>query len=162
MSQRMGVTPQYSPRIQFIPIRSLLYMVEVAQWNPGHWQAPSDVFVIFGTLGPMFNNIIISQMTCPVAIPIKGKHFVWGHFVDNFLVWHLNHWGRVTHICVSKLTIIGLSSVRRQVIIWTNVWILSIRQIRNKLKWNLTRNLHIFIQENAFENIVWKTAAIRI
>ena len=29
----------------------------------------------------------------------------------------------------------------------------------NKLQWNLNRNSHIFIQENAFEN-VWKMAAI--
>ena len=36
----------------------------------------------------------------------------------------LTHWDRVTHICVSKLTIIssdnGLSPGRRQAIIWTN------------------------------------------
>ena len=36
----------------------------------------------------------------------------------------LTHWGRVTHICISKLTIIssnnGLSPGRRQAIIWTN------------------------------------------
>ena len=36
----------------------------------------------------------------------------------------LTHWGRVTHICVSKLTIIGsdngLSPDRHQAIIWTN------------------------------------------
>ena len=36
----------------------------------------------------------------------------------------LTHWGRVTHICVSRLTIIGsdngLSPGRRQAIIWTN------------------------------------------
>ena len=42
----------------------------------------------------------------------------------------LTHWGRVTHICVSKLTIIGsdngLSPGRRQAIIWTSVGILSI------------------------------------
>ena len=40
----------------------------------------------------------------------------------------LTHWGRVTHICVSKLTIIGsdngLSPGRRQAIIWTNAGIL--------------------------------------
>ena len=30
----------------------------------------------------------------------------------------------------------------------------------NKLQWNLNRNSHIFIKENAFENVVWKTAAI--
>ena len=43
----------------------------------------------------------------------------------------LTHWGRVTHICVSKLTIIGsdngLSPGRRQGIIWTNVGIWLIR-----------------------------------
>ena len=35
----------------------------------------------------------------------------------------LNHWGRVTHMCVSKLTIIGsdngLSPAQEQPIIWT-------------------------------------------
>ena len=40
----------------------------------------------------------------------------------------LTHWGRVTHICVSKLTIIGsdngLSPGRRQAIIWTDAGIL--------------------------------------
>ena len=42
----------------------------------------------------------------------------------------LTHWGRVTHICVSKLTIIGsdngLSPDRRQAIIRTNAGILLI------------------------------------
>ena len=42
----------------------------------------------------------------------------------------LTHWGRVTLICVSKLTIIasdnGLSPDRRQAIIWTNAGILLI------------------------------------
>ena len=43
----------------------------------------------------------------------------------------LTHWGRVTHICVSKLTIIGsdngLAPGRRQAIIWINARILLIR-----------------------------------
>ena len=42
----------------------------------------------------------------------------------------LNHLGRVTHVCVSKITIIGsdngFSPGRRQAIIWTNVGILLI------------------------------------
>ena len=42
----------------------------------------------------------------------------------------LTRWGRVTHICVSKLTIIGsdngLSPDRRQAIIWTNAGLLLI------------------------------------
>ena len=43
---------------------------------------------------------------------------------------YLTHWGRVTHICISKLTIIGsdngLSPDRRQAIIWTNAGLLLI------------------------------------
>ena len=43
------------------------------------------------------------------------------------------HWGRMTHICVSKQTIIcsdnGLSPGRRQAIIWTNAGILLIRTL---------------------------------
>ena len=43
----------------------------------------------------------------------------------------VTHWGRVTHICVGKLTIIGsdngLSPARCQTIIWTNAGILLIR-----------------------------------
>ena len=42
----------------------------------------------------------------------------------------LTHWGRVTHICVSKPTIIGsdngLSPDRCQAIIWTNAGLLLI------------------------------------
>ena len=45
----------------------------------------------------------------------------------------LTHWGRVTHICVSKIIIIGsdngLSPGRRQAIIWTNAGILLIEPL---------------------------------
>ena len=48
----------------------------------------------------------------------------------------LTHWGRVTHICVSKLTIIGsdngLSPDRRQAIFWTNAGLLLIGPLGTK------------------------------
>ena len=51
-------------------------------------------------------------------------------FIYFFTPWSLTDWGRVTHICVSNLTIIGsdndLSPDRRQAIIWTNAGILLI------------------------------------
>ena len=47
---------------------------------------------------------------------------------------NLTHWGRVTHICVGNLTIIGpdngLSPDRRQAIIRTNAGILLIEPLR--------------------------------
>ena len=49
----------------------------------------------------------------------------------SFFQWLVTHWGRVTHICVSKLTIIGidngLSPSRCQAIILTNAGMLLIR-----------------------------------
>ena len=68
----------------------------------------------------------------------------------------LTHCGRVTHICVSKLTIIGSdngsSPGRRQAIIWTNdqCWNIVNWTLGNKFQWNLNRKLYIFLQENAF------------
>ena len=75
----------------------------------------------------------------------------------------ITHWGRVTHICVGNLTIIGpdkgLSPGRRQAIIWTNAGILLIGP------WEQTsvkfyRYSNIFIQENAFKNVVCEMAPI--
>ena len=52
------------------------------------------------------------------------------HHMCISLIHKLTHWGRVTHLCVSKQTIIGsdngLSPSRRQAIIWTNAGILLI------------------------------------
>ena len=52
----------------------------------------------------------------------------------------LFHWGRVTHICVGKLTIIGsengLSPERRQAIIWNNAEILLIGPLETNFSEN--------------------------
>ena len=57
------------------------------------------------------------------------------------------HWGRVTHICVSKLTIIGsdngLSPGRRQAIIWTNGGILLIRTLGTNFR-EILGEIHSF------------------
>ena len=55
------------------------------------------------------------------------KHSKWCQYII-CAGFYLTHWGRVTHICVSELPIIGsdngLSPDRRQAIIWTNAGIL--------------------------------------
>ena len=68
----------------------------------------------------------------------------------------------MTHICVSKRTIIGsengLSPNRRQANIWTNVEILLIGPSGTIFSEN--RNSYIFNHENAFEIVVWKIVAM--
>ena len=64
---------------------------------------------------------------------------------------------------VSNITIIGsdngLLPGGHQAIIWTNDWILLIWPL-GILSCNFNWNSYIFIPENAFENVVWKMAAI--
>ena len=43
-----------------------------------------------------------------------------------------------------------------QTIIWTNADLLSIGPFGSKPRWNFIKNIYIFIQENAFENVLCK------
>ena len=56
--------------------------------------------------------------------------YIYSKWDDDACRYYLTHWGWVTLICVSKITIIGsdngLSPGRRQAIIWTSVGILLI------------------------------------
>ena len=96
------------------------------------------------TLSTWRNHVILRRGHCLQPRPPKiGPRFCCTgqknlHQVRYTVIWcgescymsFLTHWGRVTHICVDKLTIIGsdngLSPERRQAIIWTNAGILLI------------------------------------
>ena len=75
---------------------------------------------------------LLNKLICP---PMTGDamKLTWRRRSDIAARSILTHWGRVTHICVSKLTSIGpdngLSPGRRQAIIWTNAGILAIRPL---------------------------------
>ena len=75
----------------------------------------------------------------------------------------LTDWSRLMHICVGKLVII----VHILVIAWSapshhlnQCWNIVNLTLNNKLQWNFKQNSHIFIQENAFVNVVLETVAI--
>ena len=72
----------------------------------------------------------------------------------------LTHWGRVTHICVGKLTIIGsdngLSPGRRQAIIWTNTGILLIRPLGTNFS-----EISIGIQTLSFKKMLLKMSSVK-
>ena len=76
----------------------------------------------------------------------------------------LTYWGKVTHICISKLAITGsdngLSLELHQVIIWTNAEILLIGPLRTDFSENLIKINTLFNNKIAFENVVWKMVAI--
>ena len=80
------------------------------------------------------------QLTQPAVLNVEGRTV------------NLTRWGRVTHICVSKLTIgshNGLSPARRQAIIWTSAGILLI--------WPLGRNTSEFKKMNLkMSSVKWQ------
>ena len=96
-------------------------------------------------VGPMLAPWILLSGTCITAM--------------------LTHGGRVTHICVSKLTIIssdnGLSPGWHQAIIWTNAGIWWIRTSWTNFS-EILSEIHTFSfkQINVFENFVFEMAAI--
>ena len=117
-----------------------------------------------------FWSCVIGHLNCHIALwslnikiftNIPWRNSQTGRYYPTIL---LTHWGRVMHICVSKLTIIGsdngLSPNQRQVIIWTNAGILLIGPLGTNFSEIFNWNSCIFIQENAFEDVVWKMAAI--
>ena len=84
-----------------------------------------------------FLGIIYVLMVCHTLLAMHSApclHFEWSGS-------NLTHWGQVTHICVSNLTIIGpdngLSPGRRQAIIRTNAGILLIGPLGTNFSENL-------------------------
>ena len=71
---------------------------------------------------------------------------------------YLTHWGRVTHVYVSKLTIIGsdngLSPQRRQAIIWSNAGILLIGTLGTNFS-EILSEIHTFL----FKKMHFKTSS---
>ena len=65
----------------------------------------------------------------------------------SLFTWLLNHWGWVTHICISKLIIIGsdngLSPIRHQAIISTNAGLLLIRPLETNFS-EILIEIHTF------------------
>ena len=76
----------------------------------------------------------------------------------------LTHWDRATHTYVGNLTITGSDN---GIVAWSapnhylnQCWNIVNWTLRNKLQLDFDQNSYIFIQENAFENVVCETAAI--
>ena len=74
----------------------------------------------------------------------------------------LTHWGRVTHMCVGNLTIIGsdngLSPGWRQAIIWTNAGILLIKPLKRNFSEIL---IEIHIHTFSFKKMHLKTSSAK-
>ena len=120
------------------------------------------------------------NMTCNLsAVSIRKnldpRHMcIWGYFLSispiyttnwcrickRLMVSQLTHWGRVTHICVGNLIVIGsdngLSPGRHQAIIWTNAGILLIGTLGTNLS-----EILIEIQTFSFKKLRLKVSSAK-
>ena len=105
------------------------------------WSVRKSMFITMEC--PYFNPIKSHFSSTPFRLSPTTFKFCWGigtqsvslSFVTytSMLYYRVTHRGRLTHICLSKLTVIGsdngLSPGRCQTIIWTNTAVLLIRTL---------------------------------
>ena len=95
-----------------------------------------------------------------VITPCPNTGVGFANFVSQRGSRRLTHWGRVTHICVDKLTIIGsdngFSPGRRQAIIWTNAVILLIGFLGTNFS-----EISIGIQTFSFKKMYLKMSSVK-
>ena len=98
---------------------SLSLVLQQLQWPISAWERFISLIMTTKCRAQSTTSFIQNEFTNPGWALLKLRS--------------LTHWGRVTHICVSKLIIIGsdngLSPGRRQAIIWNNDGILLIRTL---------------------------------
>ena len=119
-----------------ICVSKLTTIVSDNGFSPGQCQViiwTNTGILSIGLLGMKFNEILIKiPQFLFKKMHLKMSSARYYSFCLKLNV--LTLWGRVTHICVNKLTIIGsdngLSPERHQAIIWTNVGILLVGPLR--------------------------------
>ena len=109
---------------------------------------------------------MLTKYSCIGPVSHRNITFVQKNIRKKITFWNKypTHWGQMIHIFVGKLTIIGsdngLPSDWCQAIIWTNAGILLIGPLVTNFSGILIK-IHTFsFKKNAFENVVWKMAAI--
>ena len=148
-----------------------IYMRSVLKWITVTWQGWEDTRIMFQKW--LLVDIKIKMNGNPVSwkirltFPVLGYSKPQRHMNKSVWSWdgrlalrYLTHWGRTTHICISKLTIIGsdngLSPGWRQAIIWTNAGILLIGTIGTDFS-EIPSEIHTF----SFKKIRLKTSSAK-
>ena len=116
----------------------------------------------------------ISSRSFDLDLENRVRSWCLQFLMDSFYIWH--KWS-LSFEGVSRVTFFSKSGNLNfwQIFYWFRQWLVAwlvpshyLNQcwnivnwtLRNKLQWNFNRNSNIFIQENTFENVVWKIAAI--
>ena len=107
--------------------------------------------MLFSIQEGLLNSYGVRTSTVPIVGNVNGM-------IERYI--SLTHWGRVTHICVGKLTIIdsdnGLSPGRRQAIIWTNAGILLIGSLGTNFN-----EILIGVQTFSFKKMLLKMSSAK-
>ena len=123
--------------------RKLFPLLIVRGWK--YRRGGENIVTIFSPRGEDIVGVKISSHTGPPAGRVLAENWFF-----------LTHWGRVMHMCITQLAIIGSDNDQASSHYLNQCWNIVNWTLRNNLNWNL----YIFIQVNAFGNVAWKMAAI--
>ena len=152
----VSLCPQGCPRLNFAIFCPISNLFEMTYCSKSIIRQPTDYYKILHI--PWLHNCG-DNCTMLAYHQCGSVAFICGFVNLQNAPEILTHWGRVTHICVSKLTITGsdngLSPGRRQASIWTNDEILLIGPLGTNFS-----EIWIEIYTFSFRNMHLKMAAI--
>ena len=122
------------------------------------WMIEKKMWILQQTIHTSVNSDNICRheiFSCMCEVLLDNN----GNGIILWFSWFITHWCWVMHICIGKLTIIA-SDGQHQAIIWTNADMLLTGLLETNFNETLIKNLYILIKENAFQNVIWKMAAI--
>ena len=130
-------------------------------WHKGQWHEALMHSLICAWINSWVNNGEAGVLRCHRAhydVTVMINHSVM-LYAPNELI--QAEWCIYIYIYISKLTIIGSEEGWLVPSHYLNqCWNIVNWPLRNKLQWNVDWNAYIFIQRNAFENVIWKMVAI--
>ena len=160
-----------------LPIKKINVLLTFCEGNPmATIGSPHKGFVTrkASWLHDQHTFLFVYQFDCMDGLAVDASQCIfrqasrnlthWEHWLEYIGEQHpsgpnsiVTHWGWVKYIYASANWVIFRSDsvCRRRAITWSNADLLSI-----ELQGNLNRNTMIFAQENAFENVICKIAAI--
>ena len=135
---------------------------EVNSWYTLADRCSCYIFTLFSQ--PIFKYCSASKENYIYRCPELSPQMSWySTLIDTLIAYlfidRLNHWGRMTHICVSKLTIMMVFPLAGAKPLYESMLEYCQSDHCEKNQWKTNRNLYILIQENAFENVIRKLAA---
>ena len=123
-------------RLQFVCRCPITWQCQAISWHSDDYK--------FSMWSKFIRLMVIGSLVQQTSLRMATDISITSQAIPQHFEWELIHWGRVIHILINKLTIIGLDNGllpgQRQAIFWTNAGVLLIGSLETNLNQNLYTN----------------------